>query len=143
MKKLLVILLAIVLAFSFVACGDETSNDGAGAGKNDPTPLDITKKEAYVGSWTKKNTTDAPFTMNITLNADGTGLMGTKTGVTWTFDESAKKITVVLNYSDGSTSEDTTATLKEDGKLYWDYDFKVKTQSGEMISVEQVVFERQ
>lgn len=143
MKKLLVIALAIVLAFSFVACGEEPATNGdGGAAKNDPTPLDITKKEAYVGSWAKENTTDAPFSMNITLNADGTGKMGKNTDVTWTFDETAQQISIVLVYSDGDESESSTAKLQQDGKLYWDYTFNVKTSTGEMIEVEQVVFDR-
>ncbi len=143
MKKLLVLALTIVLAFSFVACGEEPATNGGGGGaKNDPTPLDITKKEAYVGSWSKENTTDSPFSMNITLNADGTGKMGKNTDVAWTFDETAKQITIVLKYSDGTESEASTASLQQDGKLCWKYDFNVKTSTGEMIEVEQVVFER-
>ena len=145
MKKLLVLALTIVLAFSFVACGEEPANNGGvGGAKNDPTPLDITKKEAYVGSWSKENTTDSPFSMNITLNADGTGKMGKNTDVAWTFVETTKPkhITIVLKYSDGTESEESTAVIEQDGKLYWNYDFNVKTSTGEMIEVEQVVFER-
>ena len=62
MKKILVLLLAVLMLFAFVACDTGNGGSGGTGGSTDGNPA------AYVGMWTG---TMGPVTVSITLNADG------------------------------------------------------------------------
>ncbi len=148
MKKLLCLLLALILCLSLCACGGSEEDDGSirsnrkNGGAQTQETVDIHSAEAYVGSWAKEKTDDSPFAMSMTLNADGTGSQGTKTTLEWSYDESADEISLILHYSDGSTTEPSTAKLQEDGTLCWTYTFSVMASDDSTFEVDQVIFDR-
>lgn len=148
MKKVLCLLLIAVFAVSLCACNSSSDNDtnnGANISNSEiqnQDEININTKEAYVGEWKKERTDAEPFAMTLTLNADGTGLSGTKTAVEWSYDEAANQISLVMHYSDGSAGEPTIAKLNEDGKLCWNYTFNVKAADGSIFEVQQVIFDR-
>ena len=123
---------------------DATDEDAEQNDEDEPEEtVDPNSKEAYVGTWSKERTDEEPFTMTIQLNDDGTGAWGKNTTLDWTFDEDEKCISVTMISSNGQARGDTfTATLQEDGTLYFDYTMTMKLQSGEMLEVEGISLQR-
>lgn len=153
MKKAICLIVALMMIFCMCACGDTNttnndnngnsqSNTGADNSSSQNETIDINTKEAYVAKWVHERTDAEPYSMNLTLNADGTGASGKSGGIEWIFDEATKQATVTIIYPDGSKSEPTTAKLKEDGKLYWNNEFKIMLSDDNILELQQVVLER-
>ena len=142
MKKLIALLLCFVMLLSFCACGSGDSSDGSDANTNSNADADNTKQGGFVGSWTHAKTDAEPFTMNITLKADGTGTNGKSSGVKWTLDEANQQITIIIIYPDGEESEPSVAKLTADNKLCWEFEFKVQTADGTMLEYDKIYFNR-
>ena len=148
MKKLLALLLCFILLFSLCACGGDSSagNDTVDNNTNTNTDTskddDSSKEVGFVGSWTHKKTDAEPFTMNITLNADGTGKNGQNTDVKWTLDEATQQISIILIYPDGDESEPSIGKIV-DNKLCWERTFKIQTSDGKMLEYDKILFEKQ
>lgn len=150
MKKLLALSLCFILLFSLCACGGDSSagNDTVDNNTNSNTNTNISKDDdsskevGFVGSWTHKKTDAEPFTMNITLNANGTGKNGKNTDVKWTLDEATQQISIVLIYPDGDESEPSIGKII-DNKLCWERTFKIQTSDGKMLEYDKILFEKQ
>ena len=161
MKKLLALMLALVFTFAVVGCGgagndkdgDSSKGNGSGNGTSQSGSSDKESSQSgssdkessnpIVGAWHHERTDDEPVDMLLTLKEDGTGAIGRNnlTPVTWEENDD-ETITITINFSQGDPKV-TTAHLTDDGDLFWDYSFKVKTNSGDIVELDNLTFEKE
>ena len=146
MKKVLALILALVFAFAVVGCGEKVESgkgNDSGKGSSQSGSSDKESSNPYVAAWHHERTDDEPVDMLLTLKEDGTGAIGRKnlTPVEWKENDD-ETITITINFSKGDP-EVTTAHLTDDGDLFWEYSFKVKTNSGDIVEVESLTFEKE
>ncbi|MBQ7045974.1 MAG: hypothetical protein IJN65_05730 [Clostridia bacterium] len=153
MKKIFVLLLCLVALLSLCACGGETTKDSDIADNssieskvNDTNnnTSDTTQKdgeEAFLGTWKHERTEAEPFQMSLELNAGGKG-KNSNTDIEWSYDEATKQISITIIYPDGTKSDSSNAKLT-DGKLCWEREFNIKTQSGDFVKFDKALFVKQ
>lgn len=155
MKKFLTLMLVLMMILVMCSCGDnstsETTTTTNSANNNvDSTEItnsstssstSDTEENGFVGTWIHKRTDDEPFSMTLTLNADGTGTSG-NTNVEWCM-EAENRISVVLVYSADDKGNTTYASLTEENKLCWENDINIKTSTGDILELDEIIFERQ
>lgn len=153
MKKILALALCLVALFALCACGEE-ENSGAGTNGNSSVVSQVdgnnnndqgTKKEgkeAYLGAWVHERTEAEPFRMTLEFKDNGKGKNG-NTDIEWTYDDSTKKISIIIIYPDGDKSNPDTAFLTEAGELCWEREFNILTQNDEKLTFESATFKRQ
>ena len=152
MKKFFALLICLIVTLSLCACGtngaknDNTDGNSSSLssvnGTNDNTDNSSVSGEAeYYGTWKHERTDAEPFQMTIELNAGGKG-KNSNTDIEWTYDEATKQISIIIIYPDGSKSEPSNAKLT-DGKICWEREFNIKTQSGEFVKFDKAFFEKQ
>lgn len=143
-------MLALVFTFAVVGCGADSDSDGgsskgndSGKGSSQSGSSDKESSNPYVAAWHHERTDDEPVDMLLTLKEDGTGAIGRNnlTPVTWEENDD-ETITITINFSQGDPKV-TTAHLTDDGDLFWDYSFKVKTNSGDIVELESLTFEKE
>ena len=83
-RTLLVLVLALVLVFSLVACGDKNPDDGGDKPTPPPTPTEYTSQEYFENLWNLSESVQMKFVLNTDLTSSKvqreTALSATRNG---------------------------------------------------------------